>query len=115
VRTRGTKNKPGLQEAFADRQTRGYNWNNLVLQRWVDHEGVEHRVLDDYQRNVTLVDLSAQPADVRQLIDETVKSAAPRQSPMIGTEFLRFCGRHDLVKISEQASYYVDIFTKALV
>jgi hypothetical protein len=87
----------------------------LVLQRWVDHEGVEHRVLDDYQRNVTLVDLSAQPVDVRQIIDETVKAAAPRQSPMIGTEFLRFCGRHDLVKISEQAAYYVDIFTKALV
>jgi len=115
VRTRGTKSKPGLQEAFADRLNRGYNWNNLVLQRWVDHEGVEHRVLDDYQRNVTLVDLSAQPVDVRQIIDETVKAAAPRQSPMIGTEFLRFCGRHDLVKISEQAAYYVDIFTKALV
>jgi 5'-3' exonuclease len=115
VRTRGTKNKPGLQEAFADRHSRGYNWNNLVLQRWVDHEGVEHRVLDDYQRNVTLVDLSAQPAEIRQLIDETVGAAAPRQSPMIGTEFLRFCGRHDLVKISEQAAYYVDIFTKALV
>jgi hypothetical protein len=115
VRTRGTKSKPGLQEAFADRLNRGYNWNNLVLQRWVDHEGVEHRVLDDYQRNVTLVDLSAQPVDVRQIIDETVKAAAPRQSPMIGTEFLRFCGRHDLVKIGEQAAHYVDIFTKALV
>jgi hypothetical protein len=115
VRTRGTKSKPGLQEAFADRHSRGYNWNNLVLQRWVDHDGVEHRVLDDYQRNVTLVDLSAQPAEIRQLIDETVGAAVPRQSPMIGTEFLRFCGRHDLVKISEQAAYYVDIFTKALV
>jgi hypothetical protein len=115
VRTRGTKSKPGLQEAFADRLNRGYNWNNLVLQRWVDHDGVEHRVLDDYQRNVTLVDLSAQPAEIRQLIDETVGAATPRQSPMIGTEFLRFCGRHDLVKISEQAAYYVDIFTKALV
>jgi hypothetical protein len=115
VRTRGTKSKPGLQEAFADRLNRGYNWNNLVLQRWVDHDGVEHRVLDDYQRNVTLVDLSAQPADVRQIIDETVKSAVPRQCPMIGTEFLRFCGRHDLVKIGEQAAHYVDIFTKALV
>jgi hypothetical protein len=87
----------------------------LVLQRWVDHEGVEHRVLDDYQRNVTLVDLSAQPAEIRQLINETVGAAVPRQSPMIGTEFLRFCGRHDLVKISEQAAHYVDIFTKALV
>ena len=28
-----------------------------MLQRWIDHEGVEHRVLDDYNRNVTLCDL----------------------------------------------------------
>ena len=30
----------------------------MMLQRWIDHEGVEHRVLDDYTRNVTLCDLS---------------------------------------------------------
>ena len=47
VREKGTKNKVGLREAFADRDKRGYSWNNLMLQRWTDHEGSEHRVLDD--------------------------------------------------------------------
>ena len=51
VRTKGTKNKVGLQEAFEDKDKKGYNWNNLMLQRWTDHNGVEHRVLDDYERN----------------------------------------------------------------
>ena len=56
VRKKGTKNKVGLIEAFEDKATKGFNWNNMMLQRWVDHNGEEHRVLDDYNRNVTLCD-----------------------------------------------------------
>ena len=69
VRTKGTKNKVGLTEAFADKDSKGYNWNNMMLQRWVDHNGLEHRVLDDYNRNVTLCDLTAQPDNIRSIID----------------------------------------------
>ena len=65
VRTKGTKNKVGLQEAFADRKTKGFNWNNMMLQRWMDHEGTEHRVPDDYNRNVIPCDLSAQSGNIR--------------------------------------------------
>ena len=72
VRVKGTKNKVGLIEAFADKDTKGYNWNNMMLQRWVDHNGDEHRVLDDYQRNVTLCDLTAQPAEIREIINNTI-------------------------------------------
>jgi 5'-3' exonuclease len=104
VRTKGSKNKVGLEEAYADRNTKGYNWNNLMLQRWVDHNGVEHKVLDDYQRNVTLVDLSAQPDDVKVKIAETIAAAQkPKDVPMIGAQFLKFCGKYDLVKLSENA------------
>ena len=31
VRKKGTKNKVGLQEAFEDKGTKGYNWNNMML------------------------------------------------------------------------------------
>ena len=51
VRKKSTKNKIGLLEAFADRQAKGYTWNNLMLTKWVDHDGKEHRVLEDYERN----------------------------------------------------------------
>jgi len=69
VRTKGTKNKVGLQEAFADRNTKGYNWNNMMLQRWTDHNGKEHRVLDDYERNRQLIDLTYQPGAVKDTVD----------------------------------------------
>jgi len=112
VRTVGSKNKVGLKEAFEDKMAKGFSWNNLMLQRWTDHNGVEHRVLDDYNRNVTLVDLSAQPDDVKAKIAETIATnSVPKSVSQIGTLFLKFCGRYDLKRISDQANSYVEFLS----
>jgi 5'-3' exonuclease len=65
------KNK--LEEAFKDKDNKGFAWNNLMLQRWVDHNGEEHRVLEDYERNRRLIDLSAQPDEIKAKIFGTIK------------------------------------------
>ncbi len=107
VRVKGTKNKVGLLEAFADKSSKGFAWNNLMLQRWVDHEGVEHRVLDDYNRNVTLCDLTAQPADIKELINNTVKQASfPKSVTQVGMKLIKFCGKWNMQKIADQSSLY---------
>lgn len=111
VRVKGTKNKVGLQEAFDDRNSKGYAWNNLMLQRWVDHNGLEHRVLDDYQRNVTLCDLSAQPDHVRKIIDETIKTnSVPKDVSQVGIRMLKFCSTWDMKKIADNIQQYADPF-----
>ena len=105
VRTKGSKNKVGLIEAYADMDKKGFSWNNMMLQSWTDHNGVEHKVLDDYQRNRTLVDLSAQPDNVRTWINETiVTNSITKNRPMVGAQFLKFCGKYDLAKLSENAA-----------
>jgi len=110
VRTKGSKNKVGLQEAYEDRDKKGFNWNNLMLQRWTDHNGVEHRVLDDYLRNVQLVDLTAQPDDIKAKIAETIAAGAVKQSrPMVGAQFLKFCGKYELNRLSEHSSQYAEM------
>jgi len=107
VRTKGSKNKVGLQEAFSDMDKKGFSWNNLMLQKWVDHNGEEHRVLDDYQRNRVLVDLSAQPDDIKAVIAKTIATnAVIKDRPMIGAQFLKFCGKYELTRLSEQASSF---------
>ena len=112
VRKKGTKNKVGLLEAYADRKTKGYNWNNLMLQRWVDHNEIEHRVLDDYERNVTLVDLSAQPDDVKQIIATTIaENSVTKNISQIGTKFLKFCGKYELNRMSENAQQFAEILS----
>ena len=104
VREKGTKNKVGLREAFADRDKRGYSWNNLMLQRWTDHEGAEHRVLDDYERNRTLIDLTAQPDEIKLVVDTAIREQISHKDVgQVGAHFLRFCGKYDLVKLSESA------------
>jgi 5'-3' exonuclease len=114
VRTKGSSKKVGLQEAFADKDKKGFNWNNMMLQRWVDHNGAEHRVLDDYERNVTLVDLTAQPEHVKVWIAETISTnAVPKDIPQVGVKFMKFCGKHELVKIGEQAQNYAEFLTAA--
>ena len=112
VRTKGSKNKVGLQEAYEDRDKKGFNWNNLMLQRWTDHNGIEHRVLDDYNRNVTLVDLTAQPDDIKVKIATTIAQGAVKQTrPMVGAQFLKFCGKYDLAKLSEFAAQYSEVLS----
>ena len=110
VREKGTKNKVGLREAFADRDSKGYSWNNMMLQRWTDHEGVEHRVLDDYNRNVVLCDLTAQPENIKSLIKETIDTAttAEKNIPQVGVRLLKFCAEYDLQKVSEQVTSYAE-------
>jgi len=110
VRVKGTKNKVGLTEAFADKDNKGFNWNNMMLQRWVDHNGIEHRVLDDYNRNVVLCDLTAQPTDIREIINSTIDSAIeqPKQITQVGLRLMKFCALWDLQRVSEQAQSYAE-------
>jgi len=107
VRKKGTKNKVGLLQAYDDKDTKGYNWNNMMLQRWTDHEGVEHRVLEDYQRNVVLCDLTAQPGNIRSIINDVVEDAmTPKDISQVGMRLMKFCAKWDMQRIADQASYY---------
>lgn len=107
VRTKGTKNKVGLQEAFEDRKARGYNWNNMMLQRWTDHNGEEHRVLDDYERNRELIDLTCQPQAVKDAVDLAIIEQVSRKDiGQVGVRFMQFCGKYDLNRCGDNAESF---------
>jgi len=111
VRTKGSKNKVGLTEAFEDRNSKGFSWNNLMLQRWVDHNGVEHRVLEDYERNKHIIDLTAQPDDIKQCIRETIDTnAVPKDVTQVGIRMLKFCNAWDMKKIADNIQSYAEPF-----
>jgi len=103
------KNK--LLEAYNDRNRRGFAWNNLMLQRWVDHNGEEHRVLDDYERNRRLIDLKHQPDDIKQIINETITAKSqPKNISQVGIRLMKFCNLYDLKRITENIQQYADAF-----
>lgn len=107
VRTKATKNTPGLEGAYADREKKGFAWNNLMLQSWVDHLGNQHKVVDDYKRNVMLCDLTAQPQEVKDAVDQCIREGI-RVVPIrnVGFSLMKFAGKYRLDKISDQAEQY---------
>ena len=114
ARVKGTKNKVGMKDAFEDRNTKGFNWNNFMLQRWVDHENVEHRVLEDYQRNQILVDLTRQPDDIKAKLDNAiVQQVQKEKKTQVGIHFMRFCGKHKLDRVSQNAQEHSEYLNKA--
>lgn len=104
---KGSKNRVGMVEAYEDRDKQGFKWNNFMLQRWVDHNGVEQRVRDCYERNKMLIDLTAQPDDIKEAVDQRIKeSVRVSTTPQVGVYFMKFCGKYELEKISQQADAY---------
>jgi hypothetical protein len=104
--------KTKLQEAFEDRTQKGFAWNNLMLQRWADHEGKEHRVLDDYERNRKLIDLTQQPDDIRNVIVETITNqiTEPKSIDQVGIRLLKFCNLYDLQRVADNIQQYAEPF-----
>ena len=105
ARKKGTKNKVGMMEAFADKDTKGFNWNNFMLQRWVDHNNEEHRVLEDYERNRQLIDLTMQPDHIKAKLDEAiVEQVQKEKKAQVGVHFMRFCGKWDMQRVVDRAT-----------
>ena len=115
ARTKGSKNKTGIMEAFQDRKSGGFNYNNFMLQRWTDHEDVEHRVRDDYERNRTLIDLTCQPTDIKDacinVINEAVNKTKVQQ---VGIHFMKFCAKWNLVRLSEQPTEFAEMLNSGV-
>jgi hypothetical protein len=67
-------------------------------------------VLDDYERNRILIDLSAQPEEIKNIITETIATAtsANKNISQVGIRLMKFCNLYDLKKIADQAQAYAE-------
>ena len=114
ARKKGSKNKIGIKDAYEDIDKQGFYYTNFMLQRWVDIHGNEHIVKDDYNRNRLLIDLTAQPDDIKQILDEKIIEAAQMEPKnQIGIRLMRFCGKHGLERIGENATEHTKYLSKS--
>tara|TARA_X000001382_G_scaffold22250_1_gene13547 strand:+ start:21111 stop:21995 length:885 start_codon:yes stop_codon:yes gene_type:complete len=105
-----------LKEAFEDRNSQGFVWNNIMLSRWVDHNGKERVVKDEYAVNQQLIDLSQQPDNIKKIIAETIAFATdtPKEVANVGIHMLKFCNKHELVRIRDNVKFYAEPFNARL-
>lgn len=109
ARLKGTKNKTGITEAYNDRHTGGFNFNNFMLQRWVDHEEQEHRVRDDFERNKILIDLTKQPDEVKAESKTIIENAKQKDTKQqVGVYFMKFCAKWNLERMSQNPGDYAE-------
>ena len=103
----GSKNKVGIREAYEDRNKQGFAYNNFMLQRFTNHDSNEIRVKDAFARNKTLIDLTAQPDDVKLSVDTNIREGVRRTTiPQVGIHLMKFAAKFELQKIADNAETY---------
>ena len=107
ARIKGSKNKTGITEAWEDRTTQSYDWNNFMLQTWTDVDGNEVSVKEAYETNLGLIDLRKQPDDIKEMLVTSIvlEVDTPRKQG-VGIHFMKFCNKWDLKKIAEYPDEY---------
>ena len=115
ARYNGNVKKTGICEAWEDRISKGYNYNNFMLQRWNklvfengEKKSVETTAKKEYEFNRILIDLTCQPDYIKEIMDKEIeKSIDKKVVGHIGLAFLKFCAKHSLNNLSKEAEDHV--------
>lgn len=85
---------------------------NFMNERWKDENLTEHRVGDLYAHNQVLMDLTAQPDEIKLRLYEQVELQSQPEALAIYSHFhfLRFLGKFRLNKVAEEANKFTDLF-----
>ena len=110
-RVRTTKIRAAFENEYERIQFMNSTWkivdpdDPLNEEKWT-----VYRVGDLYEENKLLVDLFAQPPEVRTLIDETLDKELAVQGKWNMFHFLRWCGQYGLNQIADNVTSYADMF-----
>ena len=100
------KNK--IVEAFTD----DFAKTNLMNHTWVHPKSKkEFRVGDLFEENKLLMDLEAQPDDIQIKIIKTVQDELDNPGTFSYFEFIKFCGKFDLKKVSDGSDLYIKMLS----
>ena len=111
VRIKGTKQKVGIEDAFNDRDNQGYNWHTFMNSKWIDHNKKDHIVKEDFERNRKLIDLSSHTDELKMEMDSYICEAIG-ELPVtkISIPFMKFCNKHELIRMLDRADEFKTIF-----
>lgn len=117
VRYDGSSKKVGIKEAWNDRISKGFDWNNFMLSEWqkpLANGNIENvKVKDAFAFNELLIDLTKQPNDIKQKIFQYIlENTNKKNVKYINLHFLKFCGKYDLPQLAAEAIQHTDYLSK---
>lgn len=114
--SKGKNAKIGILEAYADKENQGYPWNNFMQSVWTDENSNDILVKDAYTRNELLIDLTKQPEHIKEKMAVHIAKAYSevKKVPMVGVNFLKFCGKYELERLAKDADSVARMIAKPL-
>lgn len=97
-----------IKKAYED----PYELSNLMNETWKGVDGREFVVKDLFNENKMLVDLREQPDEIQHKIVKTIVKAMRNPGKYSMFHFLKFCGKYELKKITEQVDFFVPMLSK---
>lgn len=85
---------------------------NLMNQTWKGVDGTEFVVKQLFKENQLLMDLRCQPEEIRLRIISTILAALKNPGNFSYFHFMKFLGRLELKKISENADQFVQMLSR---
>lgn len=114
------KNTDNVQSAYPKlRETKilaaytdKFAYTNLRNTEWTNHDGRVMSVGKLLDENKLLMDLTAQPDDIQDIMDEVVVKAKIEKKKFSHFAFMKFLGKYELKKIAEQLEMFVPMLSK---
>jgi hypothetical protein len=97
-----------IKEAYTD----PFALTNLRNATWTDHTGRIMEVGKLLDENKLLMDLTAQPDYIQELMDRVVVDGLMKKQKFSHFHFLKFLGKYELKKIAEQLETFVPMLSK---
>lgn len=83
----------------------------IMQHTWTNENNETRSVKKIFEENKLLMDLSAQPEDIKNLIEKTITEAIENPGTFSYFNFLRFCGKYQLKRVSEQIEQFVPMLS----
>lgn len=84
---------------------------NFMNETWTNEDEVTFKVGDLFEENKLLMDLHEQPEPIRKKMFKVIKEAKKNVGRYNHFKFLKFLGKHDLKRISENVDYYAKMLS----
>lgn len=91
--------KTRILKAYTD----DFERNNLMNETWKHIDGRTFTVKDLFKENRLLMRLDEQPEDIKESIIKTILHGLHNPGKFDYHEFMQYCGRYDLQKVSESS------------
>lgn len=104
--------KTKIDAAFTDEYLR----TQLMNHKWkftdvTTGKETEYEVRKIWEENKLLMDLTAQPPEIKEIIQQTLDEQLENHGKFSLFDFIKFCGKYKLQEIAENSTQFADVFS----